>query len=472
MMQYITDSLISQPAIGAGILFLAVLLIVGITYLARQTKAYLNHRYIIHLNGTRKLEQEDLTNRVANKVALYVQEREIRDREFYQQKEVESLLVEEVDYNQFPVIHRAIIMKGEKQKGAVLIVTLIILTMVTLLGVAGMQASTMQVRMSKNYQDGNDAFQWAESGLADAKWQLVGDFDAVKDAYIANGDVYTGTRTEGHTTYDFEFLQYRDEAALGSGLEGFSVRSVGTTTTGARRVVNSVFIHSDVPVNINSALSLHPAGAVTLKGNSTISGLNHDVPTDFDCNGSGCAGSLNGTGDATGIYSEAGGGTLNQIGSPTLAGAPATQTGGGAYDEAYWTAYANNVSAFATSTNGADSSGTVNWGTRTDPIIHVIDQPMMINSNLDGAGILIISADVVVNGNFHFEGLVLVVSPGAVNFTVGGTARIFGATVAASPSATIDVGATGTPGVLFSLAALGNLNNINSVRRTAWSQEM
>jgi hypothetical protein len=236
--------------------------------------------------------------------------------------------------------------------------------------------------------------------------------------------------------------------------------------------VNSTFVRQDIPVDINSALSLYPAGSVTLKGNSTISGKDHNVPTDFDCNGSGCAGSLSLNPDVIGIYSETDVGDLTTIGSPTLEGAPATQTGGGSYDEAYWTAYANNVAGLATVHNGVDSSGSINWGTRDNPVIHVVDQNMMINSNLDGAGILIIRSDVTINGNFHFEGLVLVASDGPVDFTVGGTARIFGATVAASPSATIDVGATGTPGVLFSSAALANLGNINGVRRTAWFEEI
>ncbi len=357
-----------------------------------------------------------------------------------------------------------------KQKGAVLIVSMILLMVITILATEGMKTSTMQVVMARNYQNSATAFMWAENGLAAGGQELRTDFEGVKNAYIANGNSYFDSLTMGPTSFEYE-LTYYDEAAMGTGLEAFLVRSTGNMLV-STRIVGSTFIHSEIPVNINSALSLHPAGNVTLKGNSTISGYNHDVPTDFDCNGSGCAGSLNGTDDALGIYSETNVGDLNTIGSPTLEGAPAaTQTGGGAYNQNYWNDYADNVSSLATIHNGEDANGNINWGTRDNPVIHVIDQSMMINASLDGAGILIISANVIINGNFHFEGLVLIVSNGPVEFTVGGTARIFGATVAASPDATIDVGVTGTPGILYSLEALTNLNNISGVRRTAWFEE-
>ena len=266
-----------------------------------------------------------------------------------------------------------------KQKGAVLIVSLVMLTIITLLATAAMQTANVQVIMAKNYQDGFQAFAWAENGLASAQRELTDDWDGVKAAYIANGDSYIDSLTEGHTSFEYE-LTYYDEAVMGTGLQAFHVRSTGDMLH-ANRTVGSTFIHSEIPIAINSALSLHPAGSVTLKGNSTISGYNHDVPADFDCTGSGCAGSLNGTDDALGIYSETNVGDLNTIGSPTLEGAPGpTQTGGGTYDQAYWNDYADNVAGLATVLNGSEADGTINWGTRDNPVVHVIDQSMMINA--------------------------------------------------------------------------------------------
>lgn len=54
----------------------------------------------------------------------------------------------------------------QKQKGAVLVVALIILAVVTILGVAGMRNSTLELRMATSLRDRTLAFQVAESALA------------------------------------------------------------------------------------------------------------------------------------------------------------------------------------------------------------------------------------------------------------------------------------------------------------------
>ena len=53
----------------------------------------------------------------------------------------------------------------KQQHGAVLIVSLVILLVLTILGVAGMQNTTMEERMSGNHQDRFAAFQAAEAAL-------------------------------------------------------------------------------------------------------------------------------------------------------------------------------------------------------------------------------------------------------------------------------------------------------------------
>ena len=53
-----------------------------------------------------------------------------------------------------------------RQEGAVLIVALILLVVMTMLGISGMEATKLETRMAANVQDYNTAFQNAESGLA------------------------------------------------------------------------------------------------------------------------------------------------------------------------------------------------------------------------------------------------------------------------------------------------------------------
>ena len=360
-------------------------------------------------------------------------------------------------------------MNRHKQNGVALFMVMIILVIMTLLGLSMMDTASLEIRMAKNYEDGVTAFQEAENGLAEARYDATADFDSMVLGHFVDGN------TSSWVSYKYTVVQVFDEGAMGNGLQGITVRSVGQTTTGAVRTVGQHLAKGNIPANINSALSLHPAGSVTLKGNSTISGYNWDIPTDFDCNSSGCTGSLNGTDDGIGVYSDTDVGDLTEIGSTTLEGSPATQNGGGAYDQDYWMEWANNMIPFATVFSGADADGNpTSWGTIDNPVVHVIDQSMVVGGSLDAAGILIITGDnteVIINGNFHCECLIVAASPTAITFTVGGTARIFGAVVAASPSVEIDVGATGTPGIYFSLEALANLDTVSKVRVLGWFEE-
>lgn len=53
---------------------------------------------------------------------------------------------------------------GARQKGAVLYVALVMLILLSLIGIAGMQVSGLQEKMSSNYRQTNLAFQNAEAG--------------------------------------------------------------------------------------------------------------------------------------------------------------------------------------------------------------------------------------------------------------------------------------------------------------------
>lgn len=66
-----------------------------------------------------------------------------------------------------------------RQRGAVLIVGLIMLAVLTLLGLAGMSTTSLEEKMAANTQESTRAFQIAETGLASAfanelAWDLDG----------------------------------------------------------------------------------------------------------------------------------------------------------------------------------------------------------------------------------------------------------------------------------------------------------
>lgn len=58
------------------------------------------------------------------------------------------------------------------QKGAILVIALLLLLVMTLLGLAAMQTTRLEERMAGNMRDVNIAFQGAESGLRDAENRL------------------------------------------------------------------------------------------------------------------------------------------------------------------------------------------------------------------------------------------------------------------------------------------------------------
>lgn len=62
--------------------------------------------------------------------------------------------------------------RAHRERGAVLIVALLFLVMLTLLGVTAMTSSTMEERMAGNARDNSVAFQAAEAALRDAKRDL------------------------------------------------------------------------------------------------------------------------------------------------------------------------------------------------------------------------------------------------------------------------------------------------------------
>lgn len=77
-----------------------------------------------------------------------------------------------------------------RQSGAVLVIGLIVLLVVTLLGVAGMNSSLMQERMAANAQNANRTFQAAESSVGVlTKILMDGDLSILQEAMGAEDEM-------------------------------------------------------------------------------------------------------------------------------------------------------------------------------------------------------------------------------------------------------------------------------------------
>lgn len=93
------------------------------------------------------------------------------------------------------IVPKAMQSKTAYQSGAVLIISLIMLLLLTLVGTTGMQSSSLEEKMAGNLRDKNLAFQAAESALKAAESSLIS--PAVLPAFTdaGTGGFYTETST-------------------------------------------------------------------------------------------------------------------------------------------------------------------------------------------------------------------------------------------------------------------------------------
>ncbi|MGQ0429586.1 MAG: pilus assembly PilX family protein [Gammaproteobacteria bacterium] len=105
-----------------------------------------------------------------------------------------------------------------RQRGAALVVGLILLVVLTILAVSGVFTSTMELRMARNTQSQERAFQAAEVAVEDALGNPVlstsTPFNQATTAVPnGDGDQYAYT------------LQFVGQTPLGTGMTGFSIGS-------------------------------------------------------------------------------------------------------------------------------------------------------------------------------------------------------------------------------------------------------
>ena len=94
----------------------------------------------------------------------------------------------------------------KRQRGAVLIMALLVVVVLTILGVSAMQGAVMEERMAGNAHDHHMAFQSSESGLRDAgDWLLGLTVRPLADATGTNGIYALGNLGNGMMDYAFDW---------------------------------------------------------------------------------------------------------------------------------------------------------------------------------------------------------------------------------------------------------------------------
>lgn len=151
------------------------------------------------------------------------------------------------------------IRNNASQKGAVLVLSLILLIVLTMIGITAMKTSTFEERMAFNLQDSNLAFQAAESALReaerriDAKTTLPHELPcpAAEDGGCSSVEILISSSTNFDDVSDFEQMSYTDWSANGQEI----ANSVDGTAANARYIIREVRF---VPDSLNVGHGVPP----------------------------------------------------------------------------------------------------------------------------------------------------------------------------------------------------------------------
>lgn len=343
------------------------------------------------------------------------------------------------------------------EKGMVLVVVIMLLAVLVLLGSTAIMVTNTDVKISGNYQRSSQAFYNADAGV-----ETVIAYLRTNNITYPTAASPTATITVTCPTgYNFNTSVALHYVAPNS----YRFQMTGTGANNASRTIEAhINKQSLSPQGADGAVAMYGGGpAVQFKkgggGGYAVDGHDYPVPADPNCNGSACDTS------ATALPAVAG---LFTVMTPTLTGNVTAHLGGvptqtlGPSRETEYSDFMDYVIA--------NSLYQSTLGTRANPAVTRIPSGTTLNGTGNGAGIIIIDngGALQVNGNFEYEGLVILRGTGRVFGS--GTGNIFGSLITIGhESKLIDL--TGSINLFYSseaLANLANINAINSVQRTAW----
>jgi hypothetical protein len=152
---------------------------------------------------------------------------------------------------------------------------------------------------------------------------------------------------------------------------------------------------------------------------------------------------------------------LGVVGGANVFGADAITVTSDIFD---WKTYVEQLISAAKPENTYNSIKTVpnTLGTLDNPQITLINEPdlnktVKINSNITGAGIMIVNGNVAFNGNLVYNGLIICYRDTKLEFTLEGGAFIFGSMIAAGEQ--VEFKGAGTANVYYSSEAINDIVN-------------
>ena len=360
---------------------------------------------------------------------------------------------------------------NKNENGMILVLILTFLVILSLLGATAVIVTSTDIKIGGNYVLSQKAFYDANAGVNYA-------LSKIKDETFALPDKIEVSETPNYTTpTDFSF-SLSPISMVDKNTYTFS--STGGASGNKEATIKLIFSKVSIPVDVDSSMGIYASDPeVEVKGNATIDGRNHNVPANFICSGYGCNGSLTGGDETPGIYTANAAdldGVRTSGENQNVFGTPEIQIGGGNHTGQSWQDLANGLIPMADLAFDKDGtiSGSQTLGTRDMPKITVIEGKAKLSGTVHGAGILIVKDEVKFEGNFYFEGLIIILNNNGADsdaelcFKKAGRKNLFGAIIVAGNSdSELEIG--GNTQIFYSSQALANVKDkINTTKILSW----
>jgi hypothetical protein len=368
---------------------------------------------------------------------------------------------------------------------AMVIIVFIVSILLTFTG-ASLLFSQLDLKITSNYKTGTSAFHTADAGIESAKAEVSSkSFDSVlagadgnKSSTSDNGILSLGASVAFNGgAYEVRVTDNDDgDGDVWHDTDGKVYITSTGRSSGSTRVVKILVSRANLDFNaaitvLDEKCETHQGGSATVTGldytynpaqqNNPIRANGPDVHAiarscttiEDDINK---PNQITGTGSTPDITSD--------IGSLTLASLRSLR------DDLI--SRADIIYHGSTNLNG----GTL--GTREEPKITYVDDTLVLEGNVTGAGFLIVDKDFEIKGNFTFEGIILVgicpTCPGRMKGT--GNGKVYGAMVLANPTSSHDEEArledmTGNSSIYYSTYGIGLALN-RSFKTIGWQELM
>lgn len=365
----------------------------------------------------------------------------------------------------------------DDERGVALAVAIFAIVIIGMLVAGAFYASLLEQRTGENTLYAQQAFEAAESGMADAlnNWD-----QSVYGAFPVDTPQTLTTVTAGRTRYTPIVTRLNSTLFLVSA-RGEQVDGGGRIL--ARRMLGT--LARLTPTNVDVQAAVTSRGTVKVGGNATVDGNDHTPPGWTSCPAPGAP--------KAGVRTD---GTVQIIGGGTTIGSPPTRTNDATVVDSLFTNPFNDLKAMRSieltseSNNGMAPSATgsplrcnktlmLNWGEPWNPGTVAQCQgyfPVIYrNGNLKvqngrGQGILLIEGDFEVRGNFEFTGLIIATGMLKAN----GTGNKITGGVLAQNADLDDNSLIGNPVVNFSRCAISKAlsasANVKPLTDRSWVQ--